>query len=55
MKTNLTNTAYQSQVLPLIESAETEIKKLINYYALFLKPKRELNDRINGIIRAVFH
>jgi len=53
MKTNLTNTAYQSQVLPLIESAETEIKKLINYYALFLKPKRELNDRINGIIRAV--
>lgn len=53
MKTNLTNTAHQSQVLPLIESAETEIKKLINYYALFLKPKRELNDKINGTIRAV--
>lgn len=53
MKTNLTNTAYQSQVLPLIEKAETEIKKLINFYALFLGSKRELNDKINGIIRAV--
>ena len=29
-----------------------EIKKLINYYALFLKPKRELRERIDGIIKA---
>ena len=51
-RTNLTKTNYQSKVLPIIEKAETEIKKLINYYALFLKPKIELNNRINGIIRA---
>lgn len=52
-RTNLTNSVYQSQILPIIETAETEIKKLINYYALYLKPKKELNDKINGIIRAV--
>lgn len=52
-RTNLTNSNYQSQVLPIIETAETEIKKLINFYALFLKPKRELEERINGIIKAV--
>ena len=52
-KTNLTNSAYQSQVLPIIEIAETEIKKLINYYALFLKPVKELRERIDGIIKAV--
>ena len=52
-RTNLTKSSYQSQILPIIEKAETEIKKLINYYALYLKPKRELNDKINGIIKAV--
>ncbi len=52
-RTNLTNSAYQSQVLPLIQSAETEIKKLINYYALYLKPKKELENKIEGIIKAV--
>ena len=52
-RTNLTNSNYQSQVLPIIETAETEIKKLINFYALFLKPRKELEERINGIIRAV--
>lgn len=51
--TNLTNSVYQSKVLPIIEVAETEIKKLINYYALYLKPKRELNEKIDGIIKAV--
>lgn len=51
-RTNLTKTNYQSKVLPIIESAETEIKKLINYYALYLKPKAELMNRINGIIKA---
>ena len=52
-RTNLTNSVYQSQILPLIEKAETEIKKLVNFYALYLKPKRELNEKIDGIIRAV--
>lgn len=52
-RTNLTNSNFQSQVLPIIETAETEIKKLINYYALFLKPKRELEEKINGIVKAV--
>ena len=51
-KTNLTNSVYQSKVLPVLQVAETEIKKLINYYALFLKPKRELRERIDGIIKA---
>lgn len=53
MRTNLTKNNYQSKVLPIIEKAETEIKKLINYYALYLKPKRELRERIDGIIKAV--
>ena len=52
-RTNLTNSNYQSQVLPIIETAETEIKKLINFYALFLKPRKELVDRVNGIVKAV--
>ena len=51
--TNLTQSNYQSQILPIIEKAETEIKKLINYYALILGNRKELNDRINGIVRAV--
>ena len=52
-KTNLTNSQFQSQVLPLIEKAETEIKKLVNFYALYLKPKKELREKIEGIIKAV--
>ena len=52
-KTNLTNNSYQSIVLPIIQVAETEIKKLVNFYALYYKPKRELTEKINGIIRAV--
>lgn len=53
LKTNLTNSVYQSQILPVIQKAETEIKKLVSYYGLFLKPRAELLSRINGIIRAV--
>ena len=52
-RTNLTQSNFQSQVLPIIETAETEIKKLINFYALLLKPRKELIDRINGIVKAV--
>ena len=52
-RTNLTQSNYQKQFLPIIESAETEIKKLINFYALLLKPRKELVDRINGIVKAV--
>ena len=52
-KTNLTNNKFQSQILPIIEKAEVEIKKLINFYALYHKPKKELRDKINGIIMAV--
>lgn len=52
-RTSLTNSVYQSQILPIIEKAETEIKKLVNYYALYLKSRKELNDKINGIIMAV--
>lgn len=53
LKTNLTNSVYQSKVLPIIQKAETEIKKLVNYYSLFLKPRSELLAKINGIIQAV--
>ena len=53
LKTNLTNSVYQSQILPIIQKAETEIKKLVSYYALFLKPRAELLAKINGIIMAV--
>lgn len=53
MKTNLTNSLYQSRFLPLIQKAETEIKKLIQFYALRLKSKNELRTKIEGIIRGV--
>lgn len=53
LKTNLTNSVYQSQVLPVIQRAETEIKKVVSYYGLLLKPRAELIARINGIIMAV--
>ena len=53
LKTNLTNSVYQSQVLPVIQKAETEIKKLVSYYGLLLKPRAELIAKINGIIMAV--
>ena len=53
LKTNLTNSVYQSQILPIIQRAETEIKKLVAYYGLFLKPRAELLAKINGIIKAV--
>lgn len=53
LKTNLTNSVYQSKILPIIQKAETEIKKLVAYYALFLKPRAELLSKINGIVKAV--
>ena len=53
LKTNLTNSAYQSQILPVIQKAETEIKKLVCYYGLLLKPRAELLAKINGVIMAV--
>lgn len=53
LKTNLTNSVYQSQVLPVIQKAETEIKKLVVYYGLLIKPRAELLAKINGIIMAV--
>ena len=53
LKTNLTNSAYQSQILPVIQKAETEIKKLVVFYALYLKPRAELMAKINGVIMAV--
>lgn len=53
LKTNLTNSVYQSKILPIIQRAETEIKKLVAYYGLFLKPRAELLSKINGIIMAV--
>ena len=53
LKTNLTNSVYQSKILPIIQKAETEIKKLVAYYGLFLKPRAELLAKINGIIMAV--
>jgi len=53
LKTNLSNVPFQSQFLPLIQSAEVEIKKLVHHYALFLKSKTELRNKIHGIIKAV--
>lgn len=53
MKTNLSNPEYQNSFLALIQVATTEIKKLIVYYALHLKSKTELRDKINGIIKAL--
>lgn len=53
LKTNLTNSVYQSKILPVIQKAETEIKKLVVYYGLLLKPRAELLAKINGIIMAV--
>ena len=52
-KTNLTNSIYQSKFLPIIQKAETEIKKLIQFYALRLKSKFELRQKIHGIIMGV--
>lgn len=52
-KTNITNPLYQSEFLPIIQRAETEIKKLVQYYALRLKSKIELREKINGIIKGV--
>jgi hypothetical protein len=52
-KTNLTFSVYQSKFLPIVQRAETEIKKLIQYYALHLKSKSELRKKIEGIIRGV--
>lgn len=53
MKTNLTNPEFQNAFLVVIQKAETEIKKLIVYYALNYKSKIELKNRIDGIILAV--
>lgn len=53
MKTNLTNSKYQSTFLPIIQKAETQIKKLILYYSLKNKPLSELRQKIKGIIIAV--
>ena len=53
LKTNITNSVYQSKILPVIQKAETEIKKLVAYYGMFLKSRVELLSRINGIIMAV--
>lgn len=53
LKTNITNSVYQSQILPVIQKAETEIKKLVSYYGLYLKSRAELLSRISGIIKAV--
>lgn len=53
MKTNLTNPEFQNAFLVVIQKAETEIKKLITYYALHYKSKIELRNRIDGIILAV--
>ena len=39
--------------MPIIEKAETEIKKLVQFYALQLKSKIELRDKITGIIKEV--
>lgn len=52
-KTNLTNSLFQSKVLPIIERAETEIKKLVLYYALSMKPIYELNNKVRVLIEAV--
>ena len=46
MKTNLTNSEFQSKYLPIIQKAETEIKKLVLYYALRLKSKIALQNKI---------
>lgn len=53
LKTNLTNSVYQSQILPVIQKAETEIKKLVVYYGLLVKPRAQLLAKINGVIMAV--
>lgn len=53
MKTNLTNPEFQNAFLVVIQKGETEIKKLITYYALNYKSKIELRNRIDGIILAV--
>ena len=53
MKTNLTNSEFQSKYLPIIQKAETEIKKLVLYYALRLKSKIALQNKIKGIIKGV--
>lgn len=50
LKTNLTNSLYQSKILPILQSAETEIKKIIVYCALFLIPMPSLELRIRAII-----
>ena len=53
LKTNITNSYAQSQFLPIIQRAETEIKKLVLYYATHLKSKMELRQRIEGIVKSV--
>lgn len=52
-KSNLTRSSYQAQFLPLLEHAETEIKKLITYYVLHFKSKYELREKIRIIIKVV--
>jgi len=47
------NSLYQSTFLPIIERATTELKKLVVFYALNLKPKWELQAKIKGLIKAV--
>ena len=52
-KTNLTNSLYQSKVLPIIQKAETQIKKMVLYYALMMKPLYELNNKVRILIEEV--
>ena len=52
-KTNLTNSLFQSRVLPIIQVAETRIKKLVLYYALSMKPLYELNNKVRVLIEEV--
>lgn len=53
LKTNLTNSLYQSKFLPIIENAETEIKKAVQFFALRNKSKADLRLRISAIIKDV--
>lgn len=49
-KDNITNSAYQSSFLPLIEKAEIEIKKIVLNGALNLKSKYEIRQKIKLLI-----
>lgn len=53
MKTAETNPVYQSQILPIIQKAETEIKTLVLVAFLYAQPKAALLGSILAVINRV--